>query len=64
MVVPVKKKKGTVSNVPRKKKHKGKIKENLHLLFQLPNGVLEGSYKKKVKGMGNNVPKKKNIKKR
>ena len=49
MVVPVKKKKGTVSNIPRKKKHKGKIKENLHLLFQLPNGVLEGSCKEKKK---------------
>jgi hypothetical protein len=39
-----------VSDVPRKKKHKGTIKGNLHLLFQLPNGVLEGSCKKKEKG--------------
>jgi len=30
--VPVKEK-GMVSSVPRKKKHKGKIKENFYLLF-------------------------------
>jgi hypothetical protein len=54
-----------VSNVPRKKKHKRKIKENLYLQLQPPNGIPNGClYKKKEKGMGNNIPKKKNIKKR
>jgi len=36
-----------VNNIPIKKKHKGKTKENPYLLFQLPNGVLGGFCKEK-----------------
>ena len=45
--VPVKEK-GMVSSVPRKKKHKEKIKENLCLQLQLPNGVPNGCSKRSL----------------
>jgi hypothetical protein len=65
MVVPVKKKKGTVSNVPRKKKHKGKTSPAISTSkWRSKWFAPRDPYKKKEKGMGNNVPKKKNIKKR
>ena len=50
MVVPVKKKKGTVSSIPRKKKHKGKIKENFTCYSNFQMAFWKIPVKKKEKG--------------